>query len=819
MILNYFKKIYKHIRQNTHVYIILFIILVNTVFILNSHSKLDDEVKRYNLVKHHIDTDSSKLTYIQLTVKDLANDEKNVAIKRNISFSLEEIIKEHSMFTNLYAKTIKTTKGKELINQVILLKNQLESIYKEFQNTNSDLKHIKILDDRLDKLRERITLLHNNVNMFIEQEFNEKSNNFLLSILIFLALNILVIVLSIYYKYTNNKLLEVIKKSEERFQYAIKATRDGIWDWDIKTNEVYYSPRWKEILGYKDNELTDVFETWTNLIHPDDAKHIMQDIYYHHKTKIPYENIYRLKHKDGYWIWIKDHAYTFFDENNQAIRMIGSSADITEQKKTEDKFIASKQQFEDFMEHVPGMVSIRDGNHISYANSAVSNFIGIKNIVGAVVGEHIPKQNIEAMETLAAEVEKYGNAEAILEHIDSENRYYVFKAMMFKIGEGERSQVGTMYFDITNQYKDQLELAKFKQILESSPVSIVITDINGNIEYANPWSCKLTKYSLEELIGKNQRIFKSDYHTDEDYKNLWDDISHGKVWSGTFKNMNKNGDEYWESAIIAPVKNEADEIINYIGIKQEITEQIHLREQLKDREEIIIAQSRHAAMGEMIGMIAHQWRQPLSVIAMGANNLLIDIDLDEVSTDSINEEAQSIVKQTEYLSRTIDDFRNFFRPDKEVEEVELVDIFNNAKKIVGKSLEHNQVKLFITHEKHSKVNTYSRELLQVFINILKNAEEVLIDKREENRKIEVNVTSDDEYITIKICDNGGGIDSLVMSKIFIPYFSTKDKKTATGLGLYMSKTIIEKHLKGTIEVYNSDCGACFKIDIPVKFKE
>ncbi|WP_415251147.1 PAS domain S-box protein [Sulfurimonas sp.] len=638
--------------------------------------------------------------------------------------------------------------------------------------------------------------------------------------LVFIS-NILVLSIYLHYKRITQRLLSSIKKNEQRVKYAIEATKDGFWDWNLKTNEVYYSPRWKEILGYKDDEISNEFQSWENLIHPDDIEKAKEDILINHQVQgILYENKHRLQHKDGHWVLVLNRGQTIFDDDGNAMHMTGFHTDVTEQERVEEELLTSKQQFEHFMENIPGMVSIRDNSMgIIYANSALTDFTGLENIIGKRGHELISKKAFEQGSALAAESKDKGNAEAIIKYTDSKNKDYVFRVMMFEIGKEENSQTGTMYFDITDQYKNQHEIAKFKQILESSPVSIVITDVDGNIEYVNPYFCNLSGYSLEDVIGHNPRIQKSKYHTDEDYKNLWDKVSHNKVWSGTFKNIKKNGDEYWESAIIAPVMSETGKIINYIGIKQEITEQVHLREELADKEEIIIAQSRHAAMGEMIGMIAHQWRQPISVIAMGANNLLIDIDLNEVSQENIIEESQSIIKQTEYLSKTIDDFRNFFRPDKEVEEVTVEEIVYESKKVIGKSLEHKQILLSINNDTSYRVKTYSRELLQVFINLFKNAGEVLYDNRETGRKIDVNITNDEEYVIVRVCDNGGGIDNAIINKIFNPYFSTKDKKTGTGLGLYMSKTIIEKHLKGKIEVSNTEDGACFEISIPIKWKK
>ena len=244
-----------------------------------------------------------------------------------------------------------------------------------------------------------------------------------------------------------------------------------------------------------------------------------------------------------------------------------------------------------------------------------------------------------------------------------------------------------------------------------------------------------------------------------------------------------------------------------------------LEAQAKKKEEIMLSQSRHAAMGEMISMIAHQWRQPISVIAMGANNILADIALDMLEKESLKSGANNIILQTKELSKTIDDFRNFFRPAKEAEDVLVEDILSEVFAIVEKSLENNNIEVFKEFKNEKKISTYSRELMQVFINILKNAKEVLVENIKEDRKIFISIKESKNKVVIKICDNAGGIKVDILNKIFDPYFTTKNEINGTGLGLYISKTIIEKHLNGTLNAYNKDDGACFEISLPYILNE
>jgi len=386
-----------------------------------------------------------------------------------------------------------------------------------------------------------------------------------------------------------------------------------------------------------------------------------------------------------------------------------------------------------------------------------------------------------------------------------------------------------VFYELEHTYMDTIEkeqaqqrkINKLKIAVEQAPVSIVITDIDGNIEYVNPWFCKITGYSFEEALGQNPRILQTGYTSQEAYEELWKEITHDEIWRGKFKNKKKNGDEYWEEAVIAPLEDENGNIINFIGVKQDKTQEIVLNEQLKTQEDIMIAQSRQAAMGEMLSMIAHQWRQPISVIAMGANNMIADIELDEINPEEFKSDAQDIIKQTQYLSKTIDDFRNFFRPNsKQMESIYLDEVIENALKLIGKSLENHdiRVKKDFTQQTY-RLYTYPRELLQVFLNIFTNAKDAFDERAIEKRVITISVKEVDDTIILCLEDNAGGIDEAILSRIFEPYFSTKDVKNGTGLGLYMSKTIVEKHLQGVIKAYNKNEGACFEIELPSKERE
>ena len=368
--------------------------------------------------------------------------------------------------------------------------------------------------------------------------------------------------------------------------------------------------------------------------------------------------------------------------------------------------------------------------------------------------------------------------------------------------------VGTTQ-DITERKEAEQKLLtsnnKFEKAFNSTPNLIVISSPKtGKIYDINQTFINTLGYAREELIGQTTLDLNLWKHSDE--RKIFVDAltENGSIENMIFTINKKDGDTMIANIFANIVNIDNEEYI--LSVAADITE-------LKEKDEMLINQSRHAAMGEMIGMIAHQWRQPLSVISMEANNMLLDIALEDFSCVEAEKYANSITVQTQNLSQTIDDFRNFFKPDKVISKVNVKNILDQTLSIVKESLKNNNIKLTISYQTEKEVNAYPRELMQVFVNIINNSKDALLSNNKDNASIDIEVYEDTIYVNTKICDNGGGIENHILSKVFDPYFSTKDEKTGTGLGLYISKMIIEDHLNGVIEVNNTGKGACFTIKL------
>ncbi|MBU1658733.1 response regulator [bacterium] len=238
-----------------------------------------------------------------------------------------------------------------------------------------------------------------------------------------------------------------------------------------------------------------------------------------------------------------------------------------------------------------------------------------------------------------------------------------------------------------------------------------------------------------------------------------------------------------------------------------------------DQTSHMLQQSRLALMGEMISMIAHQWRQPLASIAAISSTLTLDVIMDEYNSEFFREKLESINELSQHLSSTIDDFRCFFKDNKEPQEVTLKEIVEGSLHVIGSSLKTKSIAVEVQFVNDLKFFTYANELKQVVLNILKNAEDALLEKNPSTMKITITGYTENTYACLNIEDNAGGVNAEHIDKIFDPYFSTKKNKDGTGLGLYMSKTIIHEHCVGKLEIANTKDGAVFTIKLPLKMKD
>jgi PAS domain S-box-containing protein len=366
-------------------------------------------------------------------------------------------------------------------------------------------------------------------------------------------------------------------------------------------------------------------------------------------------------------------------------------------------------------------------------------------------------------------------------------------------------EIVSSFSDISVQKKLEDKSNLLIKALESSINCIVITNKDAYVEWANPAFEKLTGFKISEIIGKNPKEFiSSRKQTKEFYSQMWKTILDKKPWRGELINKKKDGSLYDEELIITPVLDEKGEIVNFIAIKQDITYRKIIALEKEEKDKIFFQQSKMAAMGEMLGNIAHQWRQPLSSISTAATGMKLQKELDCLTDDDFNYAMDLINNSAQYLSQTIDDFRGFFDPKNNKEKEFLIsNVIDKALSIVSSQFVAKDIEIIKNIEDISIVSL-ENELIQVFLNILNNSKDILLKLEGEKRLIFINAYMENKEIIIEIKDNAKGINEEIIDRIFEPYFTTKHQSQGTGIGLYMCQNIIKNHLNGTLSVCNED---------------
>ena len=265
--------------------------------------------------------------------------------------------------------------------------------------------------------------------------------------------------------------------------------------------------------------------------------------------------------------------------------------------------------------------------------------------------------------------------------------------------------------------------------------------------------------------------------------------------------------------------------LRYLNENLQITIDKKTKE-LLEKEAILNQKAKMAAMGEMIENIAHQWRQPLSVISTISSSLKIKREMNMLDDKEFYEALQSINRTSQHLSNTIDDFRNFFSPNKEMNKFYISELIKKSKDLIKSRFDKFNIKV-IENIDDIEILSYQNELFQVILNLFSNSIDVLSSSQIENKIIYINIYHDENNLYIEFLDNGGGIKDEFINRVFEPYFTTKHKSQGTGIGLYMSLQIVTKHLNGEISVKNDTFihnnikyfGAKFTILIPIYLKK
>lgn len=563
----------------------------------------------------------------------------------------------------------------------------------------------KIIEQKIEKLISNIKKEY--INLFFQIFIYIMVISTILILFSFIFSNFINTIFTKYNDELQNK-TKSLEHWKKRFELAIIASNDGLWDIDFKTQKIYFSDKWLDMFGYKEDEIL-TFNDWVSLIHSEDkinVENLFSQIF--SKTSDTFICEYRLKTKNEGFKWVLARGKSFPDEDGNLDRMLMMSMDIDKSKRMKKELLDVELLVEDgkiviFKLHNDEDLSVK------YISNSIKNYGFIK--------KDFEEHNINFIDLI---------------------------------------------------YKEDINIVK-------AAINAALKKDLGNFTFV----CRIL--------------------------NAADEIR-------------------WISCRAILIKNYSGEVIFFYGYISDITKikvseeelKIKVEEELvknREKDRILIQQSKLAAMGEMLGNIAHQWRQPLNNISLILQFLRDNYNNKDVSSEKLDKFIGNANKHIEYMSETIDDFRNFYKPSKQQNEFYIKDCIESLLYMFKNQYEN--IKLEFKCE-NVKITNYENELKQAILNILNNAKDA-INQRKESEKFDaiININSfiENNKLKISISNNGGNIKQEIMDRIFEPYFTTKFESQGTGIGLYMTKSIIESNMKGKIEVSNIKNGVNFTISL------
>ncbi len=514
-----------------------------------------------------------------------------------------------------------------------------------------------------------------------------------------------------------------------------------------------------------------------------------------------------LEHSEYY---MKNYALTSRIINFLSLHNVDKHVDIKDLLLEVKQFDSEEKMSEDYVDH---LTSFKRHTFI-----VVENTLKIDDIISS----NSQKGVLRSLNALEEELVMFFNE---IKSRQEKIKYLLFFISIFFFA-------GLVFFHIKEE-KVKKEMVCFNSAIENSDNSIVITDLNGNIEYVNKAFEKNTGYTALEVLGKNPGILNSGQQDKEYFKGLWDRIGSGKAWQGEFINRKKDGTIFYEKATITPIFKENGSLNSYLAIKLDITKEKEILKRLEElnrtldikvqeeveknrqKDRVVFEQSRQIAMSELLINISHHWRQPLNVIGVIAQDIEELYAYGELEEESLRKKVKMIMYELLRLSGTIEIFNEIYRPSQNKVAFSPSETINKTLSLLEGRFVSEIINVNIETDKNISITGNPAGFSQALEKILINSIDVLKERKTEKREIYIELYRDKTSgnTVIKVSDNGGGIEEEIIDKIFDPYFTTEFKKTGKGLSLYLAKTIIETEMFGTLNVRNNKDGAEFTIEL------
>lgn len=585
-----------------------------------------------------------------------------------------------------------------------------------------------------------------------------------------------------------------LANNERRYALAIEGINDGIWDWNLLTNETYLSPRFKEMVGYDEHEFPNDINILQRLIHPEDISWVMEELKAHIKGKT--EQVwceFRVMHKDGSETWALGRGKGEYNAEGKTVRMTGSLTDITAQKQLE---FSLQGVLDSSVSGIMALRSVRDeaGEIIDFewtlVNKMACELLGFsaEQLVHQRMLQLIPGKLKDGLFDKYCEVVKTGVSQEF-EHLNV-NESCVATWLHKSVVRKEDGFVIT-FSNVTERKEREEELRILSLVASKTEAAVVITDRFQKIEWVNEGYCRLTGYSTEEVVGQKAGSFMRGPESSlEASKKIGANLRQGLSASGEILNYRKDGSSYWVALNISPIY-EKDEIVRFIAVETDITARKEAEQALVEAKEA--AEQAAEAKANFLATMSHEIRTPMNAV-IGMTGLLRETQLDEEQREYV----ETVRLSGNNLLTIINDILDFSKIDAGHLELESQPF--HLRKAVEDVLDllsgkaHKQG-VELVYEMDPLVPTYiagdPTRLNQVLVNLISNA-----IKFSKDGEVILSVKSmQSDMLEFRVKDTGIGISAEKLSRLFQPFSqvdaSTTRKYGGTGLGLVISKKLVE----------------------------
>ncbi len=599
---------------------------------------------------------------------------------------------------------------------------------------------------------------------------------------------------------------EASQKSKTRFKGLVESSADWIWETNKTGKFTYSSPRVNDILGLKPEEIIGRHLSELLPYKADDRIESIYDLLTSSEALV--ENINHSKnHQNGDLVYLETNATPVFGSHKELIGYRGVSRDVTKRKQVELELNSQQIMLQSILDSIQeAAFLITPEGEVLFANQTLTKRMNHedKQIVGTNILDQLSPDLAKSRKAVGDSVLKTGKRQTFED--SSDGRFFENMVYPFFDSKTDKKGLAILSIDITERRIKDQELRMLRRGIEQAPVSIVITDEKGDIEYVNPYFCNMTGYSETEAVGENPRILKSGLHEPVFYERLWETISGGKTWTDEMCSKNKNGDFYWEQVSISPVTNRVGEITHYIGVKEDITLKKHM-EQVKE---------------DMDRILRHDLRTPLNAM-LGYPQLLL-------KSDNLTEKQKRYVKNIKKSGKSMLDMIDLYLNLVKIESGQYVinpetyciletinGIFDDLQPLVTQK----EIQLSLSSHQIDNVRdesiwcTGEQQLTQSALsNLIGNA----IEASPANKTVKVYIEPRDTDVIIRI-ENRGAVPKDMRERFFQKY-ATSGKSKGTGLGTYSAKLLIDVQSGGiNVETFDEDDVTCITVQLPLDRKQ